>query len=102
MKTEVVVIFRAERWGKFKGDVTAVFPEIPGTAPYNMMCYEHVGQHGICDKGWYRAKTRPAKLSEYRALLAELIDIGYQPIIRHRITRANDERRMAEARRDVA
>lgn len=101
MKTEVVVIFRAARRGPFKGRVTAVFPEIPGTGPYDMMCYAACGQHSSCSRDWY-LRTRPAKLSEYRALLAELIDIGYQPIIRHRITRANDERRMAEARRDVA
>lgn len=63
------VIFRAERSGDFKGEVTAVFPdrhEWPG-----MVCYAHIGQHGRCDSLWYRT-TRPAKPEEYADLLAEL------------------------------
>lgn len=64
------VIFRAERSGHFKGDVTAVFPTLEGN-PGEMTCYAHIGQHGSCSLGWYY-RTRPAKPHEYAALLAEL------------------------------
>lgn len=64
------VIFRAVRSGKFKGDVTAVFPTIEGS-PGEMSCYGHIGQHGSCTLGWYR-QTRPALPAEYADLLREL------------------------------
>lgn len=64
------VIFRAERSGDFKGDVTAVFPTLDG-APGEMTCYAHIGQHSACNLDWYYS-TRPAKPNEYEALLAEL------------------------------
>lgn len=66
------VIFRAERSGPFKGDVTAVFPTCPADyAGRQMTCYAHVGQHGGCSFDWYRG-TRPAKPEEFADLLAEL------------------------------
>jgi len=68
----VPVLFRAEKSGDFKGDVTAVFPTLPGTNdPWTMTCYAHVGQHGTCSKDWYWT-TRAAKPAEYAPLLAEL------------------------------
>lgn len=69
------VIFRAERSGPFKGDVTAVFPTCPADyAGRQMTWYAHMGQHGGCSFDWYRG-TRPAKPEEFADLLAELRDI---------------------------
>lgn len=66
------VIFRAERSGPFKGDVTAVFPTLPADyAGLQMTCYAHIGQHSGCSFGWY-VETRAAHPHEYAALLAEL------------------------------
>lgn len=64
------VIFRADRHGLYKGDVTAVFPDEPEYEG-NMVCYAHIGQHSRCSLGWYRT-TRPATETEYADLLAEL------------------------------
>lgn len=66
------VIFRAERSGDFKGDVTAVFPTLPhDPAGRFFTVYAHVGQHGAGCLGWYQG-TRAAKPEEYVDLLAEL------------------------------
>lgn len=64
------VIFRANRSGDFKGDVTAIFPTQEANPGY-LVCYQHIGQHGECSLEWYRG-TRPAKLHEYADLLREL------------------------------
>jgi hypothetical protein len=76
------VIFRAERSGPFKGDVTAVFPDNPWNHHGGMACYAHIGQHSGCSLGWYRT-TRPATPEEYAPLLAELRSIyetGDKPV----------------------
>jgi hypothetical protein len=74
----VLVIFRAERSGQFKGDVTAVFPTLPADQHGHMMtCYAHIGQHSGCDHGWYN-KTRPAKPDEYADLKRELESVPYE------------------------
>lgn len=94
-----VVIFRAERSGDFKGDVTAVFPEIPADQNgYQMSCFAHVGQHGGCSRRWYWS-TRLAKPEEYASLQRELesAPYGYRLQVRKRITREMDD-----ARRDAA
>jgi hypothetical protein len=66
------VIFRAERSGDFRGQVTAVFPTLPSdTAGRQMTCYAHVGQHSGCSVDWYQG-TRPATEEEAAPLLAEL------------------------------
>ena len=66
------VIFRADRSGPSKGEVTAVFPTVPADyAGRQMTCYVPIGQHGGCSFDWYRT-TRPAKPEEYADLLAEL------------------------------
>ncbi len=67
------VIFRAERSGPFKGDVTAVFPTLD-EGQGTMRCYAHIGQHSGCCLEWYWS-TRPARPAEYASLLAELRDI---------------------------
>ena len=76
MTEKTRVLFRAERSGPFKGDVTAVFCDEP--ADYegrSMSCYSHVGQHSACDMSWY-VKTRAALPSEYEALKHELGSYG--------------------------
>ena len=71
------VVFRAERSGDHKGEVTAVFPtEYEHNGLHS--CYAHIGQHGACSRAWY-AKTRPATESEYADLLAELRGIYETP-----------------------
>ena len=87
-----IVIFRSDKHG-----VTAVFPEMPSDiAGHFMTCYSHVGQHGGCSKEWYFT-TRPATYAEYAPLLAELVQIGYSPLQRKRITRQMDDKRRKEA-----
>lgn len=62
----IPVIFRKERSGPFKGDVTAVLPEYE--------CYAHVGQHSTYSNEWYRS-TVAATEAEYADLLKELQQI---------------------------
>lgn len=69
------VIFRAEKRGKFKGDVTAVFPDMAGMRDH-VVCYAHIGQHAECCREWYN-DTRPATPKEYSDLKKELETIGY-------------------------
>ena len=67
------VIFRAEKSGQFKGNVTAVFPcDDEGRGQFTI--YAHVGQHGTGTMGWYQG-TRAAKPEEYASLLKELKSI---------------------------
>jgi hypothetical protein len=74
----VPVVFRAERSGPFKGDVTVVFPTLPADYQgYKMTCFAHIGQHSACDFGWYH-KTRAAKPDEYAALKRELESKPYE------------------------
>jgi hypothetical protein len=74
---ETPVVFRAERSGKFKGDVTAVFPCDPADSNgYEMTCYAHIGQHSGCSLGWYHT-TRAAKPEEYADLKKELESAPY-------------------------
>lgn len=100
------VIFRAERSGDFKGDVTAVFPTLPGTNdPYSFTVYAHIGQHSSGGRLWYNG-TRAAKPDEYADLLAELRRIyesdPSEPLIldvRQRFTQEHDRARRAELER---
>jgi hypothetical protein len=99
------VIFRAERSGDFKGDVTAVFPTLPGTYdPATFTVYAHVGQHGTGGRPWYWT-TRRAKPDEFADLLRELRGIyetGPDAVrleVRQRMTQAHDDARRAELRR---
>lgn len=72
------VIFRADKRGEHKNEVTAVFPYFDAT-PGNMACYAHLGQHGECAFEWYARDTRPATPEEYGPLLRELQNI-YGPL----------------------
>lgn len=95
---ETPVLFRAERSGDFKGDVTAVFPTLPGTNEFwTASCYAHIGQHGSCSKDWYWT-TRPATPEEYASLKRELesAPFGYRLKIVKRWTKYHDAARRAE------
>lgn len=68
------VIFRADRKKEFGTRwITAVFPTDPASCsnPDEFTLYQHVGQHGAANLGWYR-RTRAATPEEYADLLAEL------------------------------
>ena len=87
------VLFRAERSGLYKGEVTAVFPTLPGSNnPASFTVYAHIGQHGTGMKGWYH-ETRAATEAEYADLADELERVGYLPDIRARWTPAFDKAR---------
>jgi hypothetical protein len=66
----IPVVFRAEKSGTFKGEVTAVLPTLEAN-PYRWVCYAHIGQHSECSRIWYNS-TRQATPIEYADLLAEL------------------------------
>jgi len=81
MKTKV--IFRI-----FKGEVIAIFPELPGDYNPRLTClsYQHIGQHGAASVN-LTEDTRPAKLAEYAPLMEELTSIGYDLRVGHRASR---------------
>jgi hypothetical protein len=80
------VIFRVNKSGPYKGDVTAVFPTLYAAGGL-MSCYAHVGQHSGCSLAWYRT-TRLATAEECVDLLTELVQIGYDDlkIYKRRVT----------------
>lgn len=91
----VEVIFRVERSGPFRGEVTAVFPAHPGTNdPATFTVYQHVGQHSTGTLGWYR-QTRAAAVEEAAPLAEGLGRLGYDVFIRHRMTKAHYATRKA-------
>ncbi len=72
------VVFR--KWNK-GGEIIALFPEEPWNPDKGTVAsYMHVGQHSDADYHYMLGKTRPASEDEYRPLLAELIDIGYDDL----------------------
>lgn len=79
-KTETRVAFRKDT---FNGIITAVFIDeiFTDSRPWTRVCYEHLGQHGECALAWVVQDTRPAKPSEYKALLRELTElVGYNDL----------------------
>ena len=91
------VIFRAEKHGPFKGDVTAVFPTLD-EGGYMVRVYAHIGQHSKGSREWYNT-TRAAKPDEYADLLTELRGIyetgpdAVRLVARQRWTQAMDRHR---------
>lgn len=62
--------------------IIAIFPEIPAdNEGWNCQSYEHVGQHGGASPGIMVNETAPAKEEEYKELLKELKQIGYNDLI---------------------
>ena len=68
---KVKVIFRKVKSGDFNGDIIAFFPELPATFG-NMVCYEHIGQHGEACIDYYYNDTVHANPKEYAELYREL------------------------------
>ena len=66
------------------GEVIALFPQI--AAGWYCQSYMHVGQHGSADTGIVINQTRLATPKEYRTLLKELKQLGYNPKIMKRCT----------------
>lgn len=94
----VPVIFRAEKSGDFKGEVTACFPTLPGTNDANTFTtYAHVGQHGTGSRDWYKS-TRPATPEEIEPLRRELTSAPFNYVLETRkkwLAEFDDERRAA-------
>jgi hypothetical protein len=78
---KTTVVFRVFKQG---GDVLALFPHEVWSADGACASYQHVGQHGGADYTHCIDITRPAKPSEYKALKAELMRIGYNLDVRTR------------------
>ena len=85
-KEAVKVAFRADKFGDFKGVVTAVFSGVIDGPRGELMCYAHMGQHSYCHRDWYTQRTRPATPEEYRELLTELESVGYEVTTVQRVT----------------
>lgn len=91
----VVVVFR-----KYSdGEVIALFPEIPADR-WGDTCesYMHHGQHGGASCSPVIEDTKPASPRDYAPLLRELASIGYDPVVKPRVTAAMNRRRKLEAR----
>lgn len=69
------VIFRKDKETK---NIIAFFPQF--TANYgNIVCYQHVGQHGEASYDFYK-DTLKATQNEYNDLLVELEQQGYDDL----------------------
>lgn len=72
------VIFRQWRSGPGRGDVIALFPEVPAdNHGYHCQSYEHIGQHGGAAPAIVLRRTVPATAANWRPLARELEQIGY-------------------------
>lgn len=71
--TQVPVVFRKYP----EGDVIALFPYTACSLFHNVVCYQHIGQHGRAEYHAVIRATRPAAESEYKPLLDELRGLGY-------------------------
>ena len=76
------VVFRRWRSAPQRGEVIALFPEVPGGShlrPSDCLSYMHVGQHGAADPDFVVSESLPAASadSEVRALADELHNAGY-------------------------
>jgi hypothetical protein len=82
MNGKTVAVFRM--WKCKGGTAIALFPGIAEGAGL-CMSFQHVGQHSAADYRYVIAKTRPAKPSEYKDLLHELVQRGYDlKVVQHR------------------
>jgi hypothetical protein len=83
------VIFKLIPDDPQKGQVIAFLPDSLAETGC-IWSYMHVGQHGEADLGFYHA-CKPARPEQYQELLAELISIGYDPVIKQRITHRKEK-----------
>lgn len=72
------VIFR--KW-KDNGQIIALFPDNSDQRKSTVSSYEHFGQHADADYDGIVTLTTLAKEAEYKDLLAELKNIGYENLI---------------------
>jgi len=82
MKTEV--IFRKSR----DGEVIAIFPYILWDHNGNVTSYMHIGQHGACGIFFTWVFPKLATPEEYKPLLDELTQVGYDFKIVKRVNMA--------------
>jgi hypothetical protein len=95
-RESVPVIFRAERGGPCRGEVTAVFPTLPASRDgHEVTVYARTGQHSGGSRGWYQ-QTRAATPAEYANLKSELESLGYRVDVKKRWTPTHDLTRQAE------
>jgi len=87
--TDEIVIFRV--WTGGSHTVIALWPynSVSSDPADGCPAYEHIGQHGSADYRNVLSLTRPARVYEYKALLAELKERGYKPVIRKRANLSN-------------
>jgi Fe-S cluster assembly ATPase SufC len=78
---KTIVIFRV--FTTKPRDVIALFPELWESRGM-ITSYQHIGQHGAADYAKVIDMSRPAREGEYEDLLAELMERGYDLIIRQR------------------
>lgn len=89
------VIFRKDK----ENNVIGFFPELPANIG-KIVCYEHIGQHGEADIGFFHS-LKKASPAEYAELLSEMqsiygqdngeLDPPIQLVVRQRITYADRE-----------
>jgi hypothetical protein len=81
MKEELEVCFRKDKRGKFKGDITAVFPNDVCDPKGNVTCYAYIGQHSGCSLEWVKEDTIPANEEESAKMKNHLESlVGYEDI----------------------
>jgi hypothetical protein len=61
-----------------KEELIALFPEIKDDNVDYCLIYQTIGQHGVADYEYIMQNSRNATEEEYKYLLNELIDIGYE------------------------
>lgn len=85
---KTIVIFRVWKSGYGKGNVIALFPNVPADENNLVSSFEHVGQHGAADYHHCIRMTRPATPAEYADVKRELeTEYGYNLDVRKRWTR---------------
>jgi hypothetical protein len=98
VKTKVIFrVFKCEN----KGEVIAIFPEIP-TSIFANHCesYMNIGQHSACDPIGIVSMTKLAKPEEYANLKAELENsYGYNLEIIQKNTKSHYRKRVEEIER---
>jgi len=79
-RIKVQVVFR-----KFpEGDVIALFPNEPADRRGHILSYQHIGQHGGADFSLIQKLEHVSK-KEYMPLYDELVGLGYDLVVSHRI-----------------
>jgi hypothetical protein len=94
MEEETKVLFR-----NFQGEITAIFPEEPGTPDYynTCSCYAHIGQHGSCDLSII-SNSKHVKPEDYEDLKKELESEPYNYNLR--VMKRHDWQKAFQVRRD--